>query len=207
MPARGCQQDGDPKRRSVSGHRVLGEQRHARQRAEEQPPARIAAPFDLDQSGAQPQPQHQLDAVHRVEPEEHLQQRRGDDCGARDCLPVSRGAESTGNPPGEQDHQRATGRRRHPQRDYRIAEDRQRAAQHEGRKRWMIHVAPRQALGARDVVQLVDEDAKGAGDTRHEVQQPGQAGGDERDAQRMLLVGTGIVALRCTDASACVLYL
>ena len=179
MPAGRCQQKRDAKRRRVRGHRVLGEQRHARQRAEEQPPAPIAASFDLDERGAQPQPQHQLDAVHRVEPEEHLQQRRRDDRGARDRLSVSRGAESAGNPSGEQDDQRATGRRRHPQRDDRVAEDRQRAAEHEGRQRWMVDVAPRQALGARDVVQLVDEDAVGAEDARHEVQQPGQTGGDQ----------------------------
>ena len=86
MPAGRREHQGDAKRRRVGRHGVLGEQRHAGQRAKQQPPARIVTAFDLEERGAQGQPQHQLDAVHRVEPEQHLQQRRRDDRRAGDRL-------------------------------------------------------------------------------------------------------------------------
>ena len=148
--------DGEPQ--PEQHRRVLVLEADPRDEAEEEPEARLAPHLDLDEDRGEAEPDQRLEGVHRVEGEHDAEDRRRQERRAGERLPERPRAEPPREAGREPDRQPARERRGEAEGQPAVAQQRARDPQQEDRQRRVVDVSPVETVGARDVVQLVDEE-------------------------------------------------
>ena len=138
-------------------HADLVEQPQAQHHTERRPPAERAPFDDLQERVRAERPEEDVERVHRIEVVERQEHGRHERGGHRQHQRPRPAAKLARHHPDQRNGGSAGERRHQPDRKQRIAEHGAHRPQDENAERRMVDVAGREAIGAREVIELVAE--------------------------------------------------